>query len=207
MAQLDTAGLAGQGRPDRHHDAWCGGLWRLAVSEDWNPVTTRLSAGPDPSFVRVTRCHVTDRCHDTSRRHTFGYPSRRAIRLFQPGRRDGAVLRGGCLPSGVRHRPRSHHAGSARCELVRPLPPSETAAIERQFHEQRSEADATIQGFNIGINAGEAAGQTIFHCPVHLIPRRSGDVESPRRGVRHVIPASAWVLTPTGSELGDLVKW
>ena len=43
-------------------------------------------------------------------------------------------------------------------------------------------------GFNVGINCGETAGQTIFHCHVHLIPRRRGDVENPRGGVRHLIP-------------------
>ena len=48
--------------------------------------------------------------------------------------------------------------------------------------------DPQINGLNIGINAGESAGQTIFHCHVHLIPRRSGDVENPRGGVRHTIP-------------------
>ena len=44
-------------------------------------------------------------------------------------------------------------------------------------------------GYNIGINCGEAAGQTIFHVHVHLIPRYAGDVEHPRGGVRGVIPA------------------
>ena len=48
--------------------------------------------------------------------------------------------------------------------------------------------DPTVSGFNIGMNAGEAAGQTVFHCHIHLIPRRAGDVPSPRGGVRHVIP-------------------
>ena len=48
--------------------------------------------------------------------------------------------------------------------------------------------DPTIAGFNIGINVGEAAGQTVHHCHVHLIPRRTGDVEQPRGGVRNVIP-------------------
>jgi diadenosine tetraphosphate (Ap4A) HIT family hydrolase len=48
--------------------------------------------------------------------------------------------------------------------------------------------DSTIQGFNIGINVGEAAGQTVPHCHVHLIPRRIGDVANPRGGVRNVIP-------------------
>ncbi|HPA77226.1 MAG TPA: HIT domain-containing protein, partial [Kiritimatiellia bacterium] len=50
------------------------------------------------------------------------------------------------------------------------------------------EQDKTIDGFNLGINDGKAAGQTIFHAHVHLIPRRKNDVENPRGGVRHVIP-------------------
>ena len=44
-------------------------------------------------------------------------------------------------------------------------------------------------GYNIGINAGVAAGQTIFHVHLHLIPRYNGDVENPKGGVRGVIPA------------------
>jgi diadenosine tetraphosphate (Ap4A) HIT family hydrolase len=42
-------------------------------------------------------------------------------------------------------------------------------------------------GFNVGINVGEAAGQSIFHVHIHLIPRYKGDVENPRGGVRGVI--------------------
>ena len=48
--------------------------------------------------------------------------------------------------------------------------------------------DPLITGFNIGINDGEDAGQTIMHCHIHLLPRRSGDMEDPRGGVRGVIP-------------------
>ena len=48
--------------------------------------------------------------------------------------------------------------------------------------------DPSISGFNIGINIGEAAGQTIFHCHIHIIPRRKGDTSDPSGGVRHVIP-------------------
>jgi diadenosine tetraphosphate (Ap4A) HIT family hydrolase len=43
-------------------------------------------------------------------------------------------------------------------------------------------------GFNIGINVQEAAGQSVPHCHIHVIPRYTGDVESPRGGVRGVIP-------------------
>jgi diadenosine tetraphosphate (Ap4A) HIT family hydrolase len=48
--------------------------------------------------------------------------------------------------------------------------------------------DDTITGFNIGMNIGEDAGQTIFHCHIHVIPRRQGDTPKPRGGVRGVIP-------------------
>ena len=44
-------------------------------------------------------------------------------------------------------------------------------------------------GYNIGVNVGEAAGQSIFHVHMHLIPRYQGDVPNPRGGVRGVIPA------------------
>lgn len=40
-------------------------------------------------------------------------------------------------------------------------------------------------GYNIGINNGEAAGQTIFHLHIHVIPRYAGDVENPRGGIRN----------------------
>lgn len=49
-------------------------------------------------------------------------------------------------------------------------------------------ADTTVDGFNIGMNNGESAGQTVFHCHIHLIPRRTGDMPNPRGGVRGVIP-------------------
>jgi diadenosine tetraphosphate (Ap4A) HIT family hydrolase len=49
-------------------------------------------------------------------------------------------------------------------------------------------SDSLVKGFNLGINIGEEAGQTIFHCHIHLIPRRAEDVENPRGGVRGVIP-------------------
>jgi diadenosine tetraphosphate (Ap4A) HIT family hydrolase len=49
--------------------------------------------------------------------------------------------------------------------------------------------DSTVLGFNIGVNAGRIAGQTIMHCHVHLIPRRSDDVGDPMGGVRGVVPA------------------
>jgi diadenosine tetraphosphate (Ap4A) HIT family hydrolase len=54
------------------------------------------------------------------------------------------------------------------------------AILERELHPE---------GYNIGINVGEAAGQTVMHLHVHVIPRFAGDVDDPRGGVRFVIPA------------------
>jgi diadenosine tetraphosphate (Ap4A) HIT family hydrolase len=44
------------------------------------------------------------------------------------------------------------------------------------------------QGFNVGVNCGQPAGQTVFHAHIHLIPRYTGDVPNPRGGVRNIIP-------------------
>jgi len=47
----------------------------------------------------------------------------------------------------------------------------------------------TPDGFNIGVNCGEAAGQTVMHCHIHIIPRYKGDCDNPRGGVRGCIPS------------------
>ena len=61
-----------------------------------------------------------------------------------------------------------------------------------QLKEDLIKEDPTIGGFNIGMNSGEVAGQTIFHCHIHLIPRRKGDVDNPRGGIRHIIPGKGF---------------
>lgn len=70
------------------------------------------------------------------------------------------------------------------------LTKEELLACDSLLHSIKDEivsADSTVEGFNIGMNSGAVAGQTIFHCHIHLIPRRSGDVSNPRGGVRHLI--------------------
>jgi ATP adenylyltransferase len=71
------------------------------------------------------------------------------------------------------------------------LTKQETNDLARALCELRTmllEADFTIAGFNIGANVGTAAGQTVLHAHVHLIPRRYGDTAEPAGGVRGVIP-------------------
>jgi len=67
---------------------------------------------------------------------------------------------------------------------------SEILAIHELLIRCRNHTDQLFSpdGYNIGVNIGQLAGQTIFHLHVHLIPRYRGDHSNPRGGVRHVIP-------------------
>lgn len=73
------------------------------------------------------------------------------------------------------------------------LSSDEQSAILRFVNEVRTELQQRFRpdSFNLGLNDGPEAGQTIGHCHLHLIPRRKGDVEDPRGGVRWVIPGKA----------------
>jgi diadenosine tetraphosphate (Ap4A) HIT family hydrolase len=57
--------------------------------------------------------------------------------------------------------------------------------------QRRIEADHVPDGYNLGINVGDAAGQTIAHAHLHVIPRYQGDVSDPRGGIRWIIPERA----------------
>jgi diadenosine tetraphosphate (Ap4A) HIT family hydrolase len=73
------------------------------------------------------------------------------------------------------------------------LTEDEQAAIWALLPVVRSyiEAHRTPDGYNIGINAGEAAGQTVAHAHLHMIPRYRADVPDPRGGIRWIIPTKA----------------
>jgi diadenosine tetraphosphate (Ap4A) HIT family hydrolase len=73
------------------------------------------------------------------------------------------------------------------------LPNEEQAAIWRLVAQVRGKLAAELKpdGFTIGVNDGLAAGQTVLHAHVHVIPRRMGDVPDPRGGIRWVVPAKA----------------
>ena len=66
----------------------------------------------------------------------------------------------------------------------------EKAAIFELIEQAKAMLDNEYHpdGYNIGINCGEAAGQSVMHVHVHLMPRYKGDVENPRGGVRGIIP-------------------
>ncbi len=77
------------------------------------------------------------------------------------------------------------------------LTDAERACMVELLAKAKAELDLSFQpdGFNIGINDGAAAGQTVPHLHLHLIPRYRGDAPDPRGGVRWVLPAKAkyWV--------------
>lgn len=58
--------------------------------------------------------------------------------------------------------------------------------------------DFRPDGYNLGVNVGEAAGQTVGHAHLHVIPRYRGDVPDPRGGIRWILPARApyWTAPP-----------
>ena len=60
----------------------------------------------------------------------------------------------------------------------------------------RIEADRRPDGYNIGVNVGDAAGQTVAHAHLHVIPRYRGDVGDARGGIRWIIPARAAYWEP-----------
>ena len=69
----------------------------------------------------------------------------------------------------------------------------EKAAVLQALDNAKETLDreSSPDGYNIGINDGEAAGQTVMHLHVHLIPRYKGDAADPRGGVRNIFPAKA----------------
>ena len=73
------------------------------------------------------------------------------------------------------------------------LPPavqSDLWDLVRQAREMMADS-ACPDGFTVGVNDGEAAGQTVPHAHIHVIPRFTGDVPDPRGGIRRVIPRKA----------------
>jgi diadenosine tetraphosphate (Ap4A) HIT family hydrolase len=80
------------------------------------------------------------------------------------------------------------HVGS-----IYDLSPDEQSALWTLVGEarQRLQNQFHPDGFNIGVNDGQAAGQTVPHAHIHVIPRRTGDLADPRGGVRWVIPDKA----------------
>lgn len=80
--------------------------------------------------------------------------------------------------------PKRHCASYFDLNFIELESVSVTIGIVKRLLDKKFKPD----GYNIGINCGEAAGQTVPHCHIHIIPRYNGDMEDPRGGVRGVIP-------------------
>lgn len=89
------------------------------------------------------------------------------------------VSAGHCLITPRRHVAEYFQATAAEKAAIWKLVDEVKAIIDREF---------SPDGYNIGVNVGEAAGQSIMHLHIHVIPRYAGDVENPQGGVRGVIP-------------------
>jgi len=89
--------------------------------------------------------------------------------------------------------PRRHEAD------VFALTPEELADMLALVGDMRTRiaAERRPDGWNVGVNVGDAGGQTVAHAHVHVIPRYAGDVEDPRGGMRWILPARAayWLAT------------
>lgn len=83
--------------------------------------------------------------------------------------------------------PKRHIAGIFEAE------PDEVAALWDALQQARTQLlkEFSSDGFNIGINDGLAAGQTILHLHIHIIPRYNGDMPDPRGGIRWIFPGKA----------------
>ncbi|MEM7563130.1 MAG: HIT domain-containing protein [Pseudomonadota bacterium] len=93
------------------------------------------------------------------------------------------VTEGHCLIIPKRHAPTYFDMNLHEVEAAAQL-------LQRSRTRVQSE-DPRVTGFNIGMNCGKSAGQSVFHAHIHLIPRRDGDQENPQGGVRKIFPDKA----------------
>ncbi len=73
------------------------------------------------------------------------------------------------------------------------LTPEEMAACMELLVDERKALDGELNpgGYNVGVNVGEAAGQSVLHAHIHLIPRYAGDSPRPQGGIRQILPGKA----------------
>lgn len=93
------------------------------------------------------------------------------------------VSEGHCLIVPRRHATTYFDMNAAEVDAATRLLQQSRARIQQQ--------DPDVTGFNIGMNCGKSAGQSVFHAHIHLIPRRDGDQENPQGGVRKIFPEKA----------------
>lgn len=152
---------------------------------------TRKEATGEDFFCKVHRGEIPDRLKVTENERSFG------------------VLDG--YPVGEGHTlivPKRHFASLFEATQA------EMMDIFRSLKDAKAKIEAALtakgkplpDGYNVGINVGEAAGQTVGHLHVHLIPRYNGDMADPRGGVRGVIPEKQKYSGPPDPAVEDLFK-
>jgi diadenosine tetraphosphate (Ap4A) HIT family hydrolase len=106
------------------------------------------------------------------------------------GENDGAAAFLDIFPLSPGHTlivPRRHESDFLRLTADETMAVWRLLAPVRELLEERFRPD----GYNLGVNVGLAAGQTVDHAHLHVIPRYAGDVADPRGGIRWIIPAKA----------------
>lgn len=93
------------------------------------------------------------------------------------------VSPGHCLIISKEEKSDYFHLSSEEKEELVTLIDSTRELIEREYFPD---------GYNIGMNCGEAAGQTVLHFHCHVIPRYTGDMENPRGGIRHCVKGKGY---------------
>jgi diadenosine tetraphosphate (Ap4A) HIT family hydrolase len=128
-----------------------------------NPIVSTPELDSDCLFCRWIKANKAIETHGTVAAFKDGYPVTESHLLIIPLR----------------------HATDGFSMTEQEIRDSET--LIRTLAEKIRRHDPSVSGFNIGMNIGESAGQTIFHAHIHLIPRREGDCDNPRGGIRGVI--------------------
>lgn len=106
-----------------------------------------------------------------------------AENVFAAALRDGfPVSPGHTLIVPILHIPNFLNIGGPVLKSIYSLIPIVKAQLDEEY---------SPDGYNIGVNVGECAGQTVGHAHLHVIPRYRGDIPDPRGGVRWVVPAKA----------------
>lgn len=161
-----------------------------------NRIDTRSKDGSDDIKSYKALC---EKCHvDKGSRHSATWrenpvatdPTCRFCAdpsLRRLAKNDGAFARADTFPVTPGHTLIIPHRHVASYGDLYPFEIEECHQLLNKIRKRLIKADPTIRGFNIGVNDGEIAGQTIPHVHMHLIPRREGDVKNPQGGVRHLI--------------------
>jgi diadenosine tetraphosphate (Ap4A) HIT family hydrolase len=130
-------------------------------------VLVRLASRSDNAGMTCPFCDLEERPIVAGNAHAIAF-------------RDGyPVNPGHTLVVTRRHVASNHEATDEERQAILELADDVRAALDAELHPD---------GYNLGINIGEAAGQTVMHLHLHVIPRFKGDVEDPTGGVRYVIP-------------------